>query len=154
MNNKDAHQRHLRRGRFSHQGYWYFITTSTKNRTPVFFDPTAAKIVLDCLKWLSGKGAIKLVAAVVMPDHVHFAACLQDKTLSALMHSLKSFTSQEINGLLGRSGPLWEPQYHDHAIGIEDELKDRVDYCLQNPLRKGLVDNFKDYPHWYCAYEV
>jgi hypothetical protein len=29
-----------------------------------------------------------------------------------------------------------------------------VSYCLENPLRKGLVGNFKEYPHWYCAYEV
>ncbi len=154
MTNKEAHQRHLRKGRFSHQGYWYFITTSTKNRLPVFSDPAAAKVVMGCLKWLNEQGAIKLIAAVVMPDHIHFAACLQKITLPALMHSLKSFTSNKINGLLGREGPLWEPQYYDHAIRTEDELKECLDYCLRNPVRKGLVDNFKNYPHWYCAYEM
>lgn len=154
MTNKEAHQRHLRKGRFSHQGYWYFITTGTKNRLPVFSDPAAAKVVMECLKWLNEQGAIKLIAAVVMPDHIHFAACLQSKTLPELMHSLKSFTSNKVNGLLDRKGPLWEPQYCDHAIRTEDELKECVDYCLRNPVRKGLADNFKDYPHWYCAYEL
>ena len=91
----EAHQRHLRKGRFSHQGYWYFITTSTKNRLPVFSDPAAAKVVMGSLN-----------------------------------------------------------QYYDHAIRTEDELKECLDYCLRNPVRKGLVDNFKNYPHWYCAYEV
>ncbi len=154
MPGKDARQRNLRRGRFSHPGYWYFITTSTKNRSPVFLDPVTARVVIDSLKRLNGQGAIELIAVVVMPDHVHFAARLQDKTLSALMHSLKSFTAQKINGLLERNGQLWEPQYHDHAIRTEDELKNCVGYCLQNPMRKGLVDNFKEYPHWYCAYDV
>lgn len=154
MPGKDAHQRNLRTGRFSHPGYWYFITTDTKDRSPVFLDPAAAKVVIDSLKWLSKQGAIELITVVVMPDHVHFAARLQDKTLSALMHSLKSFTAQKINGLLGIDGPLWEPQYHDHTIRTEEELTNCVGYCLQNPVRKGLVDNFRDYPHWYCAYNV
>jgi REP element-mobilizing transposase RayT len=120
----------------------------------VFSDPTASKIVLDSLKWLSEQGRIKLIAAVVMPDHIHFVARLQNTTLPSLMQSLKSFTSNKINDLLGREGLLWEPQYYDHAIRTDDELKERVDYCLQNPVRKGLVNHFKQYPHWYCVYEV
>jgi len=154
MTNKEAHQRLLRKGRFSHQGYWYFITTSTKSRSPVLSDPGAAKIVVECLKWLDEQGAIQLIAAVVMPDHIHLAARLQNKTLPALMHSFKSFTSKKINGLLGKRGPVWEPQYYDHAIRTEDELRECVDYCLQNPVRKGLVDNFKEYLHWFCAYPM
>jgi putative transposase len=154
MTNREAHRRNLRKGRFSQQGYWYFITTGTKSRLPVFSDPAASKTVMDCLKWLNEQGRINLIAAVVMPDHIHFAACLQNTTLPSLMHSLKSYTSNEINDQLGREGLLWEPQYYDHAIRTEDELKERVNYCLQNPVRKGLVNHFKDYPHWYCAYEL
>ena len=120
----------------------------------MFSDPDASKIVMDCLKWLNEQGRIELIAAVVMPDHVHFAARLQNTTLSSLMHSLKSFTSNKINGLLGREGVLWEPQYYDHAIRNDDELRECVNYCLQNPVRRGLVRQFKEYPYWYCVYEV
>jgi hypothetical protein len=70
------------------------------------------------------------------------------------MHSLKSFTSNKINDLSGREGPLWEPQYYDHAIRTDDELMERVNYRLQNPVRKGLVGNFKEYPYWYCVFGV
>jgi REP element-mobilizing transposase RayT len=154
MTNRDAHQRNLRKGRFSQSGYCYFITTSTKDRLPRLSDPAASKIVMDCLKWLNEQGRIDLIAAVIMPDHIHFAACLLSTTLPSLMHSLKSFTSNKINDQLGGEGPLWEPQYHDHAIRTDDELRERVNYCLQNPVRKGLVNHFKEYPHWYCAFEV
>jgi REP element-mobilizing transposase RayT len=154
MTHKDAHQKNLRKGRLSHQGLWYFITTSTKSRAPTLSVPAASQVVMDSLKWMEAQGAIELIAAVIMPDHLHFVVCLRDKDLPSLMHSLKSFTSHKINELLGRQGPLWESQYYDHAIRTEDELKKLVHYCLLNPVRKGLVDNFKEYPHWYCVYEV
>lgn len=109
---------------------------------------------MDCLKWLHKQGRIDLIAAVIMPDHIHFVARLLSTSLPSLMHSLKSFTSNKINEQLGREGPLWEPQYFDHAVRTDEELKDRVNYCLQNPVRKGLVGGFDEYPHWYCAYEV
>ena len=90
-----------------------------------------------------------------MPDHIHFAARLSGTGLSSLMRSLKSFTSNKINQLLGRDGALWESQYYDHAIlRTEDELKERVNYCLQNPVRSKLVERFEDYTHRYCAYKV
>ena len=120
----------------------------------MFSDPAASKIVMDSLKWLNEQGRIELIAAMVMPDHIHFVAPLQNTTLPSLMHSLKSFTSNKINELFGREGPLWEPQYYDHAIRTDGDLKERVNYCLQNPVRKGLVNHFKEYPQWYCAYEV
>lgn len=109
---------------------------------------------MDCLKWQNEQGRIDLIAAVVMPDHVHFIARLLNASLPSLMHSLKSFTSNQINNQLGRKGPLWEPQYYDHGIRTDDELRDLVIYCLQNPVRKGLVNHFKEYPNWYCAYDV
>jgi REP element-mobilizing transposase RayT len=154
MPSSDAHQRNLRKGRFSQCGYWYLITTGTKGRLPMLSDPAASRIVMDCLKWLEKQGRMDLTAGVIMPDHIHFVARLLSTTLPSLMHSLKSFTSNKINEELGREGPLWEPQYHDHAIRTDDELKERVIYCLHNPVRKGLVNHFKDYPHWYCAYEA
>jgi REP element-mobilizing transposase RayT len=109
---------------------------------------------MDALKRLNDEGRIELIAAVVMPDHIHFAARLQDTGLSSRMHSLKSYTSNKINPLLGRDGALWESQYYDHAIRTEDELNERVNYCLQKPVRRRLVERFEDYPQWYCAYKV
>jgi hypothetical protein len=40
-------------------------------------------------------------------------------------------------GPLSGKGPIWESQYYDHAIRTDDELRERVSYCLQNPVRKG-----------------
>jgi REP element-mobilizing transposase RayT len=89
-----------------------------------------------------------------MPDHLHFTAQLKDETLSRLMHSLKSYTANEINKILGRRGPVWERQYYESGIRCEQALRKKVEYCLNNPERRGLVEDFREYPYWYCRYEL
>jgi REP element-mobilizing transposase RayT len=154
MLNDKPHQNDLREGRYIEAGLYYFITTNTKDREKVFMHPAAAKIVLDALKWLNDKKRINLVTAVVMPDHLHFVSELKDTSLSNVMHSLKSFTANKINRAIGRNGQLWERQYYEHGIRNEKALMDIVKYCLENPLRKGLVDDFREYKYWYCVYDV
>jgi len=106
------------------------------------------------LQWLEEQGRICLEAAVVMPDHFHFVAELSDGNSSVLMQSLKGYSARKINELLGRKGPLWQPQFHDHAIRKDEVLEEVTLYCLHNPVRAGLVQNFRDYPYWYCRWEV
>ncbi len=154
MLNDKPHQNDLREGRYIEAGLYYFITTNTKGREKVFLHPTAAEIALDALKWLNDKKRINLITAVVMPDHLHFVSELKDTSLSNVIHSLKSYTANKINKIIGRNGQLWERQYYEHGIRNEESLMDIVKYCLENPLRKGLVDDFREYKYWYCVYDV
>ena len=97
---------------------------------------------------------ILLDAAVVMPDHLHFVAGLKGNSLAKLMKSFKGYTSFEINKYLKKKGTFWQPQYHDHALRQDEDLIEVVLYTLQNPVRAGLVKNFRDFPFWYCKWEV
>lgn len=101
------HQKDLRHGRYVERGLYYFITTNIQGPEKIFLHTQAAKIVLDTLKWVNDNQRITLIAAMVMPDHLHFVMELKDESLSKIMHSLKSFTANEINKVLGRSGQLW-----------------------------------------------
>ena len=89
-----------------------------------------------------------------MPNHLHFVAGLKAGTISSVMHSLKSFTSNQLKSLLSYEGPIWQSQYHDHATRKDEVLIEVITYCLYNPVRAGLVDDFHDYAHWYCKYEI
>ena len=145
---------HLRKGRVSKIGQYYLLTATTHNKIPVFGSPEAAQIVLSSLHWLEERGKIRLEAAVVMPDHLHFVAELCDGNLSMVMQSLKGYSARKINEILGRKGPLWQPQYHDHAIRKDEVLEEVTLYCLHNPVRAGLGQNFRDYPHWFCRWPI
>ena len=89
-----------------------------------------------------------------MPDHIHFVAALRQVSLSKLMRSLKSYTAKEINSCLNRHGNFWQPQYHDHTLRKDEDLNEVVLYTLNNPVRAGLVDDFHEYPYWYCRWDV
>ncbi len=64
-----------------------------------------AKLVQDALLFHDG-GKYKLIAWTVMPNRVH-ALLKPFEKLGAIEHSIKSFTANEINKLLNRSGTLW-----------------------------------------------
>lgn len=58
--------------------------------------------------------------------------------LSSIMHSLKSYTANRVNELLGLSGPFWQRESYDHWIRTLDELERIVAYVIGNPVAAGL----------------
>ena len=144
----------LRKGRTSIRNQHYLLTTTVIDRKPVLNQAEAAVIILNSLQWLEKRGKIILDAAVVMPDHLHFVAGLKLGSLAQMMRSLKRHTAQKINMILQRKGAFWQPQYHDHAVRKDEDLYEVVLYTLHNPVRAGLVEDFHDYPYWYCRWRV
>ena len=144
----------LRRGRASIKNQHYLITTKVLDKKPLLNQPDAAEIVLNSLHWLEEQEMILLDAAVVMPDHLHFVAGLQGNSLAKLMQSFKGYSAYKINNLLNRKGSFWQPQYHDHALRQDEDLNAVVLYTLHNPVRAGLVKDFRDFPFWYCRWDV
>ncbi len=41
--------------------------------------------------------------------------------------------------------PLWQINYHEHVLRKEEDTKGVARYIFNNPVRKGLVEDFKDY---------
>ena len=103
-------------------------------------DRRAAQIVADSLQHFDGQRYC-LYAWCVMPNHVHVVlSCLAGFDMSSILHSLKGFTSKEINKLLGRSGTLWQAESYDRCIRDSVELQRTIDYVLGNPIAAGLDD--------------
>ena len=94
----------------------------------------------DALEFLNGK-RIRLLAWCVMPNHVHLVfRILPGQRLSTVMHSLKSFTANKANKLLGRSGQFWQREYYDRMVRDAEELERAIRYVLNNPEKAGLVE--------------
>src|SRR5713226_7085512 len=79
-------------------------------------DERIAALVQSALLHFDGQ-RYRLSAWVLMPNHVHLLAapCLAH-SLSDIMHSIKSYTAQEANRLLGRKGNFWFEDYFDRYI--------------------------------------
>lgn len=81
----------------------------------------------------------ELHAWCVMPNHVHVVfRPLGGRGLSKILQSWKGFTARGINRVLGRTGVLWQPEYHDHLIRDERDFCAKMRYVLDNPARAGL----------------
>ena len=97
-----------------------------------------AQIVQDALLHFQ-KSRYFLSAWCVMPNHVHTVITpTAGQSLSEITHSWKSFTANQINKLLGKSGTFWERESFDHLIRSEYEMRRLVDYIEHNPVAAGL----------------
>jgi len=137
----------LRHGRISEAGRIYLITCVTHQREPVFAQWNCGRLLARVL--MKENDRAKTLAYVVMPDHLHWLMQLDDDiALGPLMRTVKGVSSWRINKALNRSGRLWQPGYHDHALCKEDDLVTAARYLVANPLRAGLVKRIGDYPLW------
>jgi putative transposase len=127
------------------------VTASTHLRKPIFTHPKYALVVLDALKWLDRNALLNLDTAIVMPDHAHVVLQLKQAPLPVVAQKLKGFTARSINKMMARTGPLWQPGYHDRAIRKDERLNEIRRYCLNNPVRSNLVARFEHYPYRYCV---
>jgi REP element-mobilizing transposase RayT len=59
--------------------------------------------------------------------------------LATIVHSWKSFTSQRVNQILGRSGDFWFRECFDRFIRDEQHFVNAVVYIEQNPVKARLV---------------
>ena len=41
----------------------------------------------------------------------------------------------------------WQKDFYDHIMRKDEDIKKHVRYILENPLRKGIVVNWKEYPY-------
>ena len=110
--------------------------------------------MLNCIAWLEQHDRIRCLSAVVMPDHLHAVFALRSATLPSAMHSLKSFSAKQVNAIEGRSGPLWQRQYHETNLRDEVAVLKAIRYCAFNPVRKGLVSAAGEFPFMFCAYPI
>jgi putative transposase len=139
-----------------------FISTTVIDWVPVFSLETAAKAVCGQLDETSKRMDIAIIGYVVMPSHLHFLAGLKDVTLlSNFMKTFKSLSSRKILGLelsnyknrFVRNGKsrFWMRRFDDLIIYSEKQLKIKLEYIHNNPVREGLTDNAIDWKYSSAA---
>ncbi|WP_374686965.1 transposase [Promineifilum sp.] len=121
-------------------------------------DPRIASIVVEALLFRDQK-VYELDCFTIMSNHVHAVfAPLVDETgacygLSRIMQSLKRHTASSANELLGREGVFWQPESYDHVVRDEGEWQRIVWYVLNNPVKVGLVRDWREWPWTYFRYK-
>ena len=103
------------------------------------FREEIAELVENALFYFDGK-RYRLIAWCIMPNHVHvLIETFVRYPLDKVLHSWKSYTAQEANNLLNRSGPFWARDYYDRYIRDDKHFRQTVAYIDQNPVKAKLV---------------
>ena len=103
-------------------------------------DERIAAIMQDTLKHFDGE-RYQLLCWCVMPNHVHVLIEVNEGwSLSKIMHGWRSYTANEANRILGRTGKFWMEEYYDRYIRNDTHLQKTINYILNNPANAGLDD--------------
>ena len=62
----------------------------------------------------------------------------------AVVSQWKEWTAKQL-------GIQWQTDFFEHRLRGEEGLRQKVDYILHNPVRKGLVANAEDWPYVWFA---
>ncbi len=133
------------------QGSIYFITFRVHKG---FLSEPDQGIVLAHL--VSGDQCFYvLLAAVVMPDHVHLLLKPMDGfDLSRIMKGIKGVSARKINAHRQTKGTIWQNESWDRIVRDADEFEEKLNYMADNPVKAGHARQIEDYRYWYCQKEL
>ncbi|MDA1272462.1 MAG: transposase [Verrucomicrobia bacterium] len=101
-------------------------------------EPRMAQMVQENL-WFHDVKAYRLMAWVIMPNHLHILAEMW-KPLGVVLKNWKSYTGTEANKILGHVGDtFWQADYFDRYIRDQKLYRKVVRYIENNPGKAGLV---------------
>ncbi len=135
----------------------HFLTFCTYQRW-VLPDWARSIVLTACVR--AHRWTIDLRAVVVMPDHVHmifFPEVDHERSemysLARITKAIKGASAHQINRQLGRSGRIWQEESFDRVLRVSEKLDEKIEYVLNNPVRKGLVQSAEGYP-WLVVPEL
>jgi REP element-mobilizing transposase RayT len=144
----------------------YFITFCVEHRKPVLANPyvwKTCRVSFDKLdQWI-------VLAAIVMPDHLHLlAAPVADR--GASVSAFAKWFKRWFNEAYWNGGPSasnrgsncrpsvsdgdqmpwrWQEGCFDRLLRSDESLSDKWEYLRQNPVRAGLVEHPDDWPYQF-----
>ena len=122
----------------------YFVTLCVKERRRLLANARVLEAiqvtVADPRKW-------RLLAAVVMPDHMHFLITpMEDRGLS-MGDFANGFKRLLRKRLLSQTGE-WQRGCFDRLLRSSENLHSKWLYLQENPVRAGLVRESEDWPSY------
>jgi REP element-mobilizing transposase RayT len=135
------------------------VTATIVNWLPLFSNPAIVQIVINSLGFLQAQDRLKIIAYVIMENHIHLVAF--GKELAKELGDFKSFTARQsidyyqqqgnafildqlaynkLPNRIDREYQFWQEGVHPQQIKDETMLRQKVDYIHNNPVRRGYVE--------------
>jgi REP element-mobilizing transposase RayT len=85
-----------------------------------------------------------IIAGLLMPDHLHLLAAPKQRETAVgnLSGALKRWMRQELQATW-----KWQPGCFDRLLRSEESASEKWLYIRENPVRAGLVKDWRDWPY-------
>lgn len=145
--NNTVYKKRTRLKDFEYKGRCrYFVTICTHDKKPVFNnDKALITWLIDALKEKAASSSFGIWAYCFMPDHLHLLieGKGDDSDMKRFISLYKQHTSYYYKKETGL--PLWQINYYEHVLRREEETLGTVKYIFNNPVRKRLVGDYREY---------
>ena len=125
----------------------YFISVNCKDRTRnQLATAEMAAALFETVAYRQRKHLWWPSLFLIMPDHIHALMSFppSNKTMKRVILKWKEWTAKEYR-------IEWQRDFFEHRLRDEANRREKADYILQNPVRKGLVSFAEDWPYIYFA---
>jgi putative transposase len=154
---KQRKQIHLKGFNYSFHECIFFITICTAKKQAYFSNPNICETIINELEYRCAEKEIKLFCYCIMPDHLHILISLEEnykkrkgafgeRTLQNWVSAFKRYTARLI-GQMYHVETLWQKNFYDRVVRREESLIDLCSYILNNPVRRGMVSAWEEYPY-------
>jgi REP element-mobilizing transposase RayT len=126
----------------------YFLTICTHDRVQHFTNGVVVDLVVRHFLQTAAEYSMAILVYCVMPDHVHLLieGMSDESDLLAFTSKAKQRTAWEFKSRFNQR--LWQKGYWEHVVRDSERTEGIIEYIVNNPLRKNLVENPRDYPYW------
>lgn len=142
-----------------------FLTFSCFRRVPLFESPEARDAFVEHIELQRARVAFEMIAYVVMKEHVHMVVLPSGGELGPVMRGVKQgFARDTLARWREREAPVLERLLdsdgitrfwqrgggYDRNVRDLDELREKVNYIHQNPVKSGFAERAEDWA-WSSA---
>ena len=119
---------------------------------PLFANEDIAYSVKQQILVLSHLKNVKIYAYVIMHDHIHLLVTLGTwATPSDYVRDIKGKLSAFLRKRFNVRN-IWQKGFYDHVIRKDEDLNSAAEYILNNPVRSGGANNWRNCP--WCGSDV
>jgi REP element-mobilizing transposase RayT len=140
---------------------FHYLTFVTFKRVPIFMSPIICQFFIDALAEIRKKHPLKLVAYVIMLDHVHLILNPAVAGIELVGKELKGISAKKILDWLKQNGhstslnklkrrkigkrnhsfSIWQKKVKSVDLSSQKFILQKMDYVHLNPVRAGLCDH-------------
>ena len=128
---------------------FHIVIHATPRKVPFQDQAIGDAVWATCLEATS-RGAVHILAACLMPDHLHVVAKPATSSVTRWVNAFKSYSTTKA-WMAGWNGVLWQPSFFDRRLRDQEEFDAAIAYVLRNPVAASLIDETDS---WRWAYRA